>query len=222
VFTRKQLPSRSDLVALTSPVNATGVFELDAQSEMLLPFEGMGVDTAWQFELPKASNPFDFDSIADVLVSIDYTAFHSDEYRGQVIKTLDSKIQVEREFSFRNDFPDQWYDLNNTNQQDNSFSFEFELRRSDFPPNVNNLAIEGLLVYFPVSSDSAIKEIKIAHLLQKGKTENGAIGGQATTDQQRIARYDVKDRPRGETGNWKPLMKQSPIGWWKLTLTLDE
>jgi hypothetical protein len=219
LFTRKQLPSRSDLVALTSPVSATGVFELDTQSEMLLPFEGMGVDTAWQFELPKASNPFNFDSIADVLISIDYTAFNSDEYRGQVIKSLDPKIQAELAFSFKNDFPDQWYDLNNPDQQVTPFSCEFELPRNNFPPHVDGLAIEGLLMYFKMSNDTT-SEVKISNLLHVVKTPNGEVsmGGEAATDDNGIARYDSQDRPRGETGNWKPLIKESPVGKWQLTL----
>jgi hypothetical protein len=62
------IPIRRDpeLVALTSPINSSGVFELEAQSEMLLPFEGNGVDTVWEFRMPKAANPFDYRTIADV------------------------------------------------------------------------------------------------------------------------------------------------------------
>ena len=45
----------------------------DVQSGLLLPFEGLGVDTAWEFILPESANPFDFTTIADVLVTIDYT-----------------------------------------------------------------------------------------------------------------------------------------------------
>ncbi|MGC8714667.1 MAG: hypothetical protein ACP5RH_19965, partial [Leptodesmis sp.] len=44
-------------VALTSPTNATGLFELEPQSEMLLPFEGLGVDTTWEFRLPEDFPP---------------------------------------------------------------------------------------------------------------------------------------------------------------------
>ena len=45
-------------VALTSPTNASGVFELDAQAELLAPFEAMGVDTSWEFQLPRPANAF--------------------------------------------------------------------------------------------------------------------------------------------------------------------
>jgi hypothetical protein len=62
------------VVALTSAVSASGVFELDTQSDMLLPFESSGVDTMWELQPPPAANPFDFSTIADVLITIDYTA----------------------------------------------------------------------------------------------------------------------------------------------------
>ena len=41
---------------------------------MMLPFEGNGVDTTWSLSLPPAANPFDFSSITDVMLTIDYTA----------------------------------------------------------------------------------------------------------------------------------------------------
>jgi hypothetical protein len=52
-------------VALTSPTNATGLFDLEPQSPMLLPFEALGVDTVWEFRMPRAANWFDYSTIAD-------------------------------------------------------------------------------------------------------------------------------------------------------------
>jgi hypothetical protein len=78
----------TEVVALTSSVAATGVFELDAQSEMLLPFEGTGVDSSWELALPRAANPFDYRSIGDVLVTLEYTARADDDYRRQVVERL--------------------------------------------------------------------------------------------------------------------------------------
>ena len=72
-------------VALSAPQNAGGTFELDLQPEILLPFEGIGVDTVWRLELPRAANPFDYGTIADVLLTIEYTALASPDYRAQVI-----------------------------------------------------------------------------------------------------------------------------------------
>jgi hypothetical protein len=84
------VPIRRDpeFIALSSPVNATGTVELDAQqTDMLLPFEGSGVDTTWELRMPKAANQFDYSTIADVLVTIEYTALNSFDYREQVIQS---------------------------------------------------------------------------------------------------------------------------------------
>ena len=57
--------------------------------KLLLPFEGTDTDTVWRFDLPKAANPFDYSTIADVLLTLEYTALNGFDYRQQVIQTLD-------------------------------------------------------------------------------------------------------------------------------------
>jgi len=101
------------LAAYTAPVGSTGVFEIDAQPDLLSPFEGTGVDTAWSLELPRAGNPFDFDSLMDVVLTLDYTAQFSADLRERVVKTLPRQTSGNRVFSVRLDLPDTWYDLAN-------------------------------------------------------------------------------------------------------------
>ena len=72
-----------EAISFTSPLSATGTFELQPNNELLNPFETMGVDATWRLELPKPANPFPFDSLADVLFTVEYTALHSEEYRLQ-------------------------------------------------------------------------------------------------------------------------------------------
>ena len=73
----------------------------------------MGVDTVWQLELPKAANPFNFNAIADVLLTIEYRALASAQYRERVVRELDRRFSGDRAFSVRNQFPDGWFELNN-------------------------------------------------------------------------------------------------------------
>jgi hypothetical protein len=47
------------------------------------------------------ANPFDYSTIADVLLTLEYTALNSFDYRQQVIQTLDPELGTERPFSFR-------------------------------------------------------------------------------------------------------------------------
>ena len=63
---------------------------VDLQPDMLLPFEGSGVDTTWELMLPPAANPFDFRTISDVLLTIDYTALLDFDYQTQVIRRLNA------------------------------------------------------------------------------------------------------------------------------------
>jgi hypothetical protein len=102
-----------ELIAFTSTNNAHGPLELEPEEEMLLPFEGMGVDTTWELQMPKAPNPFDYRTIADVLITLEYTALQSLTYRQQVIQQLNDAISAERAYSMREQFADQWCDLHN-------------------------------------------------------------------------------------------------------------
>lgn len=127
-------------VALTSPSAATGVFELDTQSELLYPFEGTGVDTSWTLELPPAGNPFDFDTLMDVMVSIDYTALHSVDLRERVAKTLPRRVVSARVFSVKRDLPDVWYELANCNATD----IALRLSAAQFPPGLSGLRVQDI------------------------------------------------------------------------------
>ena len=136
-------------VALSSPVNATGLFELDPQSDLLVPFEGIGVDTTWEFRMPKAANLFDYRAVADVLITIDYTALDSDDYRRQVLEHMPRTFSGDRPYSFRLDFADQWWDLHNPDQTPTPLTVTFETFRTDFPLDLEGtMAVQEVVLYF--------------------------------------------------------------------------
>lgn len=131
-------------VALSSPSAATGIFELDMQSELLFPFEGMGVDTNWILELPPAGNPFDFNTLFDVLMTIEYTALNSIDLHDRVIKQLPQEFIGDRAFSVRRDLLDTWYDIANSSGA--SVNIPISLSRSDFPSQLQKLSIREIAV----------------------------------------------------------------------------
>ena len=143
-FPTVMLRQESQSVALSSPSGSTGVFEFDVQGDLQAPFEGVGVDTQWYFDLPPAANPFDFDTIVDVLVSIDYTALSSQELRERVIRTLPRRVSADRVWSVRRDYPDVWYEL--TNQATTESEIEVQLDRRAFPPQLEGIAIEEVVL----------------------------------------------------------------------------
>lgn len=139
-----------ETVALSAPIGSTGVFELDDTPEMYLPFEGHGVDGTWRLRLPKASNRFDFRTIADVLITMEYLSLNSFDYGQQVIQQLKPTLQADRAFSFRNQFPDAWYDLHNSQLIDEPKRMVVQVRigRDDFPSNFDRIGMQQVMLYF--------------------------------------------------------------------------
>jgi Tc toxin complex TcA C-terminal TcB-binding domain len=212
------IPIRRDpeFVALTSPTNATGLFELEnLQPDFLLPFEGNGVDSSWEFRMPKAANQFDYRTIADVLITIEYTALNSNDYRQQVIQTLDPTLSADRPFSFRSRFADQWYDLNNPEQTKTPMKVKFQTFREDFPPNVESLKIQQVLLYFVRASQTTF-ELPITELRFTELGNQGTVGGAATPID------GIISTRRGNAGSWTATIGKSPIGEWELTLPNTE
>ncbi|TSJ44731.1 neuraminidase-like domain-containing protein [Fluviicola chungangensis] len=165
--TFQRIPIRrmeTDQVALTGASRATGLFELQPmQNEFLNPFEGMGVESHWEFKMPKFSNRMDFTNIADVVIEVEYTALDSFQYRFQVLQDIDNTLGFSKGFSFKNDFPDQWYELAQAQEGSPSFYVDFELKREMFPQGVENIRLDGsnVLLHF-ARKDGFTDEVSIA------------------------------------------------------------
>lgn len=202
-----------ETVALSSPANATGVFELTAQSQstLLNPFEDSGVDMSWELSMPRASNLFDYSTIADVLISIDYTALESAAYRQQVVRQLDRTWSADLPYSFRQQFADQWYDLNNPDQSSTPMVVSFTTLPTDFPPNLTDLKIQQVVLCFTRAEGQSF-EIPITSLFFAPQNGRGRVGGGATSID------GVISTRRGNADSWLSMIGKLPAGTWELTL----
>ena len=212
------VPIRRDpeFVALTSPANSTGILELEPQQpDMLLPFEGNGVDSTWEFRMPKAANQFDYRTIADVLITIEYTALNSFDYRQQVIQTLNPNLSADRPISFRNQLADQWYDLHNPDQTNSPMKVKFETFREDFPPNIERIKIQQVMLYLVCARHKTF-ELPTTELRFTDQDKQGTVGGSATPID------GVISTRRGNGGSWSTMIGKSPVGEWELTLPNTE
>jgi hypothetical protein len=227
-------------VALTSPVNATGVFELDTQSEMLLPFEAMGVDTAWEFHMPRQANPIDYRTIADILVTIEYTALHSDDYRGQVLAQLGTTRSLTTSVSLRNEFPDQWYDLLNPTDPENPSPFTMTLPREMFPPHLDHLEIESLILHLAPTAQAplplTVSDLLIPATPARPATRLAPPGDHANlpagtrpsplalaADPAATRSVGPASAPDGlistRRGKWTAALGSTPVGQWSISIT---
>lgn len=165
------LATQAETVAITAPSQGPGLMELQQdQAEMYLPFEGLGVAGGWVFSLPKSANAFDFNTITDVIFTIEYSAIYSDEYRRQVVLRLNSSLayQGERTFSLRQHFADEWYSLHHPELIDDvnlKLRPTLQISQSDFPPNLidGSLKLSQLSIYL-VRREGIADEIEIKGL----------------------------------------------------------
>ena len=199
-------------VALCAPRNASGLFELDLQPEMLLPFEGTGVHTVWRLVMAKASNPFDYRTLADILLTIEYTALDSPDYRQQVIGALDANLSADRPLSLRHQFADAWYDLHNPAQTAQPMTVRFRTQRQDFPPNVEQLRIQHVTLFI-ARADGKSFEVNAVRLRFTDPSGAAPVDGGAATSVNGL----ISTR-NGNGSAWTSLIGKEPFGEWELAL----
>ena len=186
-----------EMVALTSPSSSTGVFELDMQSEMLMPFEGSGVDSTWFLELPRAANPIDFDSLVDVILTIEYTARYSAELRERVVKAMPTTASGVRTVSVRRDLPDTWYEM--ANGAAPTAIIAVTLGRTAFPLGITEVRVTEVSVS-SVMTNGVDGEFRsdLSIVLADGTARKGAmldsLGGIVSTRRSTGAAWHVDDR----------------------------
>jgi hypothetical protein len=207
------------LIALSSPNHSTGLFPLttSSQSALLLPFEDLGVDTTWEFTMAKAANPFDYSTIADVQIVIDYTALDSPDYRLQVIQQLHRSISADRAYSFKQQFPDAWYELNNPSQSPSPFTVQVQSQLSDFPPHLEKLHIAQLLLYFIPADEASFQLQPTLQFAQSGTSTSAGGAADALLDPTAPPTYVFSTR-RGNASAWIPILGQGVAGHWTLSL----
>ncbi|MEW6731025.1 MAG: neuraminidase-like domain-containing protein [Acidobacteriota bacterium] len=116
------------VIATSSANQDSGVFELNFNDPRYLPFEGAGVISNWELELPMALRSFDYDTITDVVIHISYTARDGADilqdgqvtFKQAVNEQLESNlndlkrllnradITLARLFSLRQEFSSEW------------------------------------------------------------------------------------------------------------------
>lgn len=107
--------SRTRSVATSRGQADAGVFELSFRDERYMPFEGAGAVSDWRLQLPAHVRPFDYQTLTDVVLTINYTALQDGALRehiesatatiaGNVLNHLKSH-DLTRVFSLRHEFP---------------------------------------------------------------------------------------------------------------------
>jgi hypothetical protein len=140
----------------------SGLFELSFHDERYLPFEGGGVISQWRLELPTTFKAFDYSTISDVILHIQYTAKDG----GSTLKSaaglaLEAALEalklgkdgkertgLFRAFSLRHEFPNEWYKLlHPTNGSDSEVTLTLDASRFPYRYQDKDLTITTVEVY---------------------------------------------------------------------------
>jgi hypothetical protein len=152
-------------IATSSGQSDSGVFQLDFRDERYLPFEGAGVISEWKLQL---NNPqlaqFDYDSISDVILHINYTARDGGEvFRAGVESALLQLIDdyfgsgqaLQQLISIKQNQSADWARLSNLSG-DAAFRLAVDLGLDNFPYYLRNRGISISSVKLALGSDSDV------------------------------------------------------------------
>jgi sugar lactone lactonase YvrE len=228
-FQEREMKRLPESISLSGATDATGMFELQPNGQGLLnPFEGNGVDTRWNFSMPKAANHIDYNTIADVLVTLEYTSMEDATYKAKMTKMMNAlgdDLGYNNPYSFRNNFADQWYELCSQEDDKADVSVEFTLFKGDFPPNFSELSVRNIAVYFNRSETfkkqtPPANEITVYNLEYKADGENEFID---PGERDLVSKDGLLSSSTGSAIAWSAFDGEVAYGTWKLSFndTID-
>ena len=144
----------SEAIATSTGRNDSGLFQLDFRDERRLPFEFRGAVSCWRIELPRENNYFDFDSLTDVVVQVNYTAREGGEpLREAAARAANEKLPGDGwvYLDLEKEFPDAWELLRREGARpDGHTTVRLPLSRRLFPflPGDPQLRVDRVAVLF--------------------------------------------------------------------------
>ena len=90
----------------------------------------------------------------------------------------------------------------------------FATRREDFPPNLDELLIQQVVLYFARSAEVQM-EISVGHLQFRAAGSNSPLGGTA------VSLDGVISTRKGNAASWASIIGSNPGGDWELALSND-
>jgi hypothetical protein len=148
-----------EAIATSSGQNDSGLFELNFHDERYLPFEFQGAVSRWRIELPRETNWFPRETLADLLLHLNYTSREG----GEPLRRA-ACVAAERHlpgagwclFDIPREFPDAWQLLRNSSTAAHSrprLTLRLERRLFPFIPGGAELSIRQMALLFHARED---------------------------------------------------------------------
>jgi len=150
--------SACEAIATSTGQNDSGLFELSFNDERYLPFEYMGAVSRWRIELPRENNYFDFDSLSDTIIRMNYTAREGgDMLRRAANEAAHRHLPGDGWcfFDVRHEFPDAWQLFRDSDKDKcaERLSLQFHRRMFPFLPGTHEVWVDKMAILFDVHGE---------------------------------------------------------------------
>ncbi len=202
-----------EAIATSSAVADGGVFNLDFRDERYLPFEYSGVASRWKLRLPTEVRSFDYRTISDVIMSIDYTARDGgeglrDAAEGALAAQLNALFQgheLTQLVVVQDAMPNEWEQFLSPAEDATKQSLSLPIKGEYFP-------------YFAQRQGFDITQIEVAMLLDEGvenpASETFTLSLGASQAQVQLNKVSSAAYMAGDSG---VLQQTEQPGTWTLT-----
>ena len=136
----KQLYGNIQSIATSHAQNDSGMFEFSFRDERYLPFEGAGAVGDWRIELPAVYSQFDYNSISDVILHVNYTALDEGGLAGAAKANVTDVLAQSaatggffRLFDLKREFANEWFLQGNDLKDGTLHKMMIKLRPEQFP-----------------------------------------------------------------------------------------
>ena len=128
-------------------------------------FEGHGLSGIWELELPKYANEFNYDTIIDVILTINFVAYFDHQLKGAIelerrkLQALNAMpMGLNAGFSLKLNYPDAYYHFHNIANGTKHLLIPFRVEKSTFPPNqINRQLKETWLTFYSKEGPIPVK-----------------------------------------------------------------
>ncbi|KAJ8130424.1 hypothetical protein O1611_g3204 [Lasiodiplodia mahajangana] len=190
-------------VAIGSPT--AGSFSLDFARDRYSPFEGAGVISTWQIDLPPKFRQFDYRTISDVVLQLRYTALDGGlRFAGEASKAVQEKIGKPPQSSqallsmlinVPSDYATSWYSfrLDLENGRAGTLHMPGMAALLPFWTQQLKIMVDSISVIFvppPTDDNSALEKMKIAEYPQVKWTPTRGFGDDSSVDDCTILKSD--------------------------------
>lgn len=208
-------------VVTSSGQDSTGLFEPNLNDPRYLPFEGAGVISTWRIELPADGRQFDYRSIADAVLTLQYTAREG----GSTLRTAASASVADALEGYKNaatetgaavifrasiDFSAAWNTFLYGELPVTTRDLDLDLRANRFPylaANAAGLKITGVRLVLVATTNQQVLDV----LLER---EGDQIGTDTILDTSAPVLGGLP------TARWEILGGEDP-GLWKVKVPAD-